>query len=102
MSGETSAQKVHLTGAQETLLVTLYAKALDSRSSHPLLNDKMADSIVRSVDYDFGRMAGFGDSRITVIRAAHYDAWVRAFIGNQPACCGGQPRRGSQYRVARI
>ena len=35
---------VHLTREKETLLITLYAKALDYRSKHPILGDKAADT----------------------------------------------------------
>ena len=35
--------KVHLTKEKETLLPTLYGKALDSRSAHPILGDTFAE-----------------------------------------------------------
>jgi O-methyltransferase len=43
------SHKIQLTGAQATLLITLYAKALDSRSKQSLLNDVMADKIARAL-----------------------------------------------------
>jgi hypothetical protein len=36
-------QAIKLTGAQETLLVTLYGKAMDSRSPDSVLHDREAD-----------------------------------------------------------
>jgi O-methyltransferase involved in polyketide biosynthesis len=33
-------EKVHLTGAMQTLLITLHAKAVESRSPDSLLNDR--------------------------------------------------------------
>ena len=35
-------EKITLTGAQETLLATLYGRALDSRSPNSVLNDTAA------------------------------------------------------------
>ncbi len=102
MNSETARHKVHLTGAQETLLITLYAKALDSRSDRSLLHDETADDIVRAVDYDFARTTAFGDSRITVIRAAHYDAWVRSFLGEHPDAVVVYLGCGLDTRVTRI
>jgi hypothetical protein len=36
-------EKVHLTKEKETLLATLYARALESRSPNPILHDEMAE-----------------------------------------------------------
>jgi O-methyltransferase involved in polyketide biosynthesis len=75
---------VHLTKEKETLLITLYAKALDYRSKHPILGDKAADELVRSIDYDFAKFKGFGNDNITVMRATQYDDWIREFIAKYP------------------
>ncbi len=48
-------QKVQLTGARETMLVTLYGRAVESRSADPILEDKLAEEIVARLDYDFAR-----------------------------------------------
>lgn len=88
----------NLTGVQRTLLITLYAKALDSRSKHSILNDKKADEIVRSLDYDFKNTQGFGDRNILVIRAKQFDEWVNEFLKSNPNSvilnlgCGLDPR----------
>jgi O-methyltransferase involved in polyketide biosynthesis len=75
------AEKIHFTKEKETLLITLYAKALDSRSKNSILNDKAADALLSAIDYDFEKFRNFG-SEIIVIRARQFDDWVRAFIGN--------------------
>jgi O-methyltransferase involved in polyketide biosynthesis len=67
-----TSHKLKLTKVQETLLIPLYAKALDHRSKAPILNDAKADEIVRSIDYDFAKTGGFGDESL-VVRAKHYD-----------------------------
>lgn len=38
-----AVEKVDLTGARETLLMTLYGKALESRLPNSLLQDRFAD-----------------------------------------------------------
>jgi O-methyltransferase involved in polyketide biosynthesis len=74
--------RIHLTKEKETLLITLYAKALDNRSQHPILGDKAADELVDMIDYDFEKFKGFGNDNITVLRAKQYDDWLRAFIAD--------------------
>ncbi|WP_258122212.1 hypothetical protein [Mesorhizobium onobrychidis] len=43
-----AGEKVHLTKEKETLLITIYGKALESRLPHSLLKDHFADEAVRS------------------------------------------------------
>ncbi len=76
--------KIALTGAQTTLLLTLYAKALDSRLERSLLHDATAARIVDTIDYDFAKVRTLAGGQVTVIRALHYDRWVREFIAERP------------------
>jgi O-methyltransferase involved in polyketide biosynthesis len=74
-----SANKIQLTGAKETLYITLCAKSIDSQAKHSLLHDTKAFDILNSVDYDFSK---FKESKKTlvVIRAKQIDEWVKEFI----------------------
>jgi O-methyltransferase involved in polyketide biosynthesis len=74
--------KISLTEEKETLLITLYAKAFDNRSKHPILHDTKADEIAAQIDYDFAKLHGFGN--ITVLRAKQLDEWLRAFLKTNP------------------
>jgi O-methyltransferase involved in polyketide biosynthesis len=47
-----------LTPVEDSLLLTLYARALDNRLPKPILSDAMADEIVRKIDYDFEQIQG--------------------------------------------
>jgi len=94
--------KVELTGAQKTLFITLYAKALDSRSKHPILNDKKADEIIRSIDFDFEHTAGFGNKGILVVRAKQYDEWTREFLNTIPNAIVLNLGCGLDSRILRI
>ncbi|KAK1982919.1 O-methyltransferase [Colletotrichum cereale] len=52
---------VTLSGAEETLLLTLYARALDAESPRPILSDQYAVELVSQVKdlgYDFSRASG--------------------------------------------
>src|SRR5262249_28664776 len=71
------ALKVHLTEEKETLLITLYARALDSRRKPSLLDDKAAEEIVGRIDYGFDKLKlSTGDCFAIVIRAKHFDTWT--------------------------
>src|SRR5689334_8544522 len=99
-----SSQKtqVHLNGAQETLLITLYAKAVDKRSKNPILHDEKADEIVQQIDYDFSKMNSFGNDNLIMVRAKQYDAWVQEFIKQSPNCVVLNLGCGLDTRVTRI
>ncbi|GGI78432.1 hypothetical protein GCM10011581_14410 [Saccharopolyspora subtropica] len=71
-------ERVDLTGAQATMLATLYLRALDNRSDDPLLGDHYADEAVQRIDFDFGRFrVSSRDSASVAIRAKALDDWVR-------------------------
>jgi O-methyltransferase involved in polyketide biosynthesis len=102
MAEPTEAQKVDLKGAPATLLITLYAKALDYRLPHPILNDERADQIVEMIDYDFERVTGFGDSVMMAIRARQYDEWLKEFLARHGDAVVLNLGCGLDTRVSRI
>ena len=78
-----------LTPIEHTALLTLYARALDSRWPRPILGDKLADDLVAKIDYDFKGLglvssvvcqsalrAKMLDDRAHEFTAAHPDAVV--------------------------
>jgi O-methyltransferase involved in polyketide biosynthesis len=48
-------QSIQLGQVQETLLVPLYCRALESRRKRPVLDDPKAIEMVESIDWDFQR-----------------------------------------------
>jgi O-methyltransferase involved in polyketide biosynthesis len=74
-----------LTPVERTALVTLYARALDSRCPRPILGDRLAADIVARIDYDFEAL-GVPSSAVrqTALRAKLLDERARRFIGEQP------------------
>ncbi|MER6305386.1 class I SAM-dependent methyltransferase [Streptomyces sp. NPDC001657] len=73
--------KVRLTGEKETLLPTLYARAVDCLSPDPILGDSMALDTVRRIDYDFRAMRlSAGDAVTVALRARQLDRWTAEFL----------------------
>ena len=80
-------ERVALTGTQETLLITLYARALESRSARPILADPWAEAAVERVDHDFAKFHVDRQHQLTIsLRAKKFDDWTRAFLRDNP--CG--------------
>ncbi|GAB2693344.1 class I SAM-dependent methyltransferase [Nocardia thraciensis] len=76
---------VALGAAQETLLIPLYARALETRKRRPLVADPRAVAMVERIDYDFARL-GTGRSMIgSVMRGLTVDAWVGRFLTAHPS-----------------
>ena len=69
-------------GVAETLLLTLYNRAVESRRPNPILRDEQAGRWIEQIDYDFSQ---FGDGRIThPIQAKVFDDWARDFLTRHP------------------
>ena len=77
-------QSIQLGQVQESLLVPLYARAMDSLKKHPILKDPKAVEMVQSIDWDFKR---FNQRRRVVgcaLRTAMFDEWVKDFLSRHP------------------
>lgn len=94
--------QIHLTQVQETLLITLYAKAIDNHSKNPILYDAQADQLVGMIDYDFTKLNSWGNDNLIVVRAKQYDDWIQEFIKNNPVCVVLNLGCGLDTRVTRI
>ena len=78
----TTRAKVTLSPEQETLLITLYAKA---QPDNPLFFDPMAQHILNQVDYDFARLhIPYKTVVLVCQRAKKLDAVTRDFMGEHP------------------
>lgn len=77
--------RVDLTGAPQTMLATLYAKALDADLPRPILNDRWAKEAVAGIDYDWTQTTiTAGRSPAVTTRSAHFDNWARQFLAVHP------------------
>ena len=96
-------EKVHLTGEKQTLLITLYAKAMESRSPDSLLKDRFADQALARIDYDFKPLDLGPDGAISLaMRAKAFDDWTRAFIEKHPNAVVLNLGCGLDSRVFRV
>lgn len=76
-------EAISLGQVQETLLIPLYGRALDARSGRGVLGDTKAVELVDAIDYDFEKFRG--PSLLgSVLRAAIFDGYVRAFLADHP------------------
>jgi O-methyltransferase involved in polyketide biosynthesis len=95
--------KVALTGTQQTALVTLYGKALDSRRPDSILHDQQADKALHRINFDFGRLENrHRDQKSIAVRSKGYDTWVRRFLKVQPECVVLHLGCGLDSRVHRV
>ncbi len=96
-------EKVRFTEEKETLLITLYCKALHSRSPAPILRDPWAEEAIDRIDYDFGRL-GVGESRALsiAVRARKFDLLASAFLADHPEATVLHVGCGMDSRVFRV
>jgi O-methyltransferase involved in polyketide biosynthesis len=81
----TERLRVDLSGAPQTMLATLYAKALDADFKEPILGDRFAKRIVERIDYDWTKTT-INARRVPSVtsRTAHFDAWTAQFLAAHP------------------
>jgi O-methyltransferase involved in polyketide biosynthesis len=78
-------EKVTLTGAPETMLATLYGRAIDSRAPRSILHDDTAARAVERIDYDFRRTGMTATTAAGVaLRGRRLDDWTREFLAAHP------------------
>lgn len=99
----TSVETIDFRGAQATMLMTLYGRALQSRSARPILHDPWAEDAIRRVNYDFTRLkVGRRDAMLFAIRATQFDLWTRAFLAEHPAATVLHLGCGMDSRIYRV
>src|SRR3569833_3226373 len=75
---------VSLSGAAETMLVTLHGRAVDAGSRKPILADPMAADAVDRLDYDFTRThLQKGAAASAALRAKHFDDLAREYLARR-------------------
>jgi O-methyltransferase involved in polyketide biosynthesis len=74
-----------LTGVAETLMITLYARVVETQRSDSLLQDPKAVEIAQKTDYDFSKyQKGWASQLGVVIRVREYDRIVTSFLEAHP------------------
>ena len=65
----------------DTLFITLYAKAIETKKKKPLITDVTACELIDKIDYDFSKYKNKKASSVGVaIRAIHFDKVTKQFI----------------------
>lgn len=78
-------QRIELSGAKQTLLYTLYFRALDHRSRTPILDDRWAEDVLASFRYDDGKLRRKASDRFgALLRARRLDDWTREYLASHP------------------
>ncbi|HSS24205.1 MAG TPA: class I SAM-dependent methyltransferase [Mycobacterium sp.] len=73
--------RVDLDGPPQTMLATLYAKALDADAPRSILSDHYAKAAVARIDYDWETTTINARRAPSVaVRSAHFDNWTRQFL----------------------
>ncbi|WP_298643108.1 class I SAM-dependent methyltransferase [uncultured Cardiobacterium sp.] len=92
-----------LTTLSETLLIPLWAKAVEQQQSAPLLRDPVAPQMLARLDYDFGKYAKATASQAGCCgRAWLFDEQARHFIAAHPDAVVVQIGAGLDARYERL
>ena len=96
-------EKVQFTREKETLLATLYARALESQSKDPILHDPAAEEAIRRIDYDFKRFKMSTTDLLGIVsRAKQFDLWTAEYLSSNPRAIVLYLGCGLDSRVFRI
>lgn len=96
-------ERVTLTGAQETMLATLYGRAVDSKAPRSILHDAAAVDAVDQIDYDFGKAKMTPTTSAGVaLRAKVLDEWTAQFLADHPRATVLHLGCGLDTRVHRL
>jgi O-methyltransferase involved in polyketide biosynthesis len=82
-------QKISLGAVQETLLLPLWGRAVETQKNKPLLMDKVAVSIIKDINYDFSKVEK-NISKLSclswVARSIYFDKEIKCFLDKYPDC----------------
>jgi O-methyltransferase involved in polyketide biosynthesis len=81
----TTKASVDLSGAAQTMLTTLYLKALDADFRRPVLGDIYARDAIDRLDYDWSQIGiTHRWAPLITVRSAQYDIWAAQFLAVHP------------------
>lgn len=96
-------QQINLSGVNETMLVPLYARALESKKKKHAFFDETAVRVVDSLDYDFAK---HGKSKMNMwgcaARTIILDREAKAYIDKNPDCTVVNMACGLDDRFSRV
>jgi O-methyltransferase involved in polyketide biosynthesis len=102
---DSTKHAVSLGPVQETLLIPLYGRALESRKADGILTDVKSEEIVAGIDYDFGKFSDADSQRSftrTTLRTAIIDRILRRFLQEHPEATVVEIGCGLNTRFERV
>jgi len=77
--------RIELSGVPETLLISLYCRAVESQRPDALIQDGRAAELMNRIDYDFSRIKfSTADMLFTIMRVREFDRRTKAFLAAHP------------------
>lgn len=77
----TDKVSIDLSGPSQTMLTTLYCKALDADWERPILGDTFAKAAVERIEYDWAQLKVADRwTPLVTVRTAQFDVWTREFL----------------------
>ena len=77
----TEKVSIDLSGPAQTMLTTLYCKALDADWDQPILGDEFAKEAVARIDYDWDKIKVTDRwTPLVTVRTAQFDIWAAQFL----------------------
>ncbi len=102
-------ERIQLTHEKATALLTLFARARQSRSADPVLPDPWAERALARIDYPFERIHGRAwlhggewRDRLLAARARQLDEWTRQFLAEHPRATVLHLGCGLDSRIFRV
>lgn len=88
---------------QETMLITAWARAVESQRHDAIVRDPHAERLVDAIDYDFGRFRGAWKSQVGVaVRTRLLDDLTRRFLDETPDAVVVNVGAGLDTRFSRV
>ena len=107
-----TTEKVHFDKEKETMLMTLYSRAWQSKWKNPILRDPWAEEAIQHIDYDTSKLQNMGgifapliaDFGLTIVatRAATFDSLTRSYLNDHPDTVVLHLGCGMDSRVFRV
>jgi O-methyltransferase involved in polyketide biosynthesis len=82
-SAQSAPEKIHVdvSSVPQTMLGTLYGRAMDADADKPILGDIFAKEVVSRLDYDWSKTGlSAKQAPLLALRPAHFDDWARQFL----------------------
>lgn len=97
---------VTLSGVPETLLITLYLRAMESQRPDALIHDQAAVALVDRMSYDFDRIRQIplneGNKLVIILRNREFDRYTQDFLARHPKAAVVHMACGLDSRFERV